>query len=103
MAIVPRALRPSVVIRRKAMRQGVLGRSAFWKVVAVFVFGRATLKRTFGRNPEPLGKRTIGTSHMISVAVTPALTRKMAKRAGVDKASLEAQAWSELDAAQNSS
>ncbi len=99
MAVVPRALRPSVVIRRRAMREGILGRSVFWKVVAGIVYGRSTLKRVFGRNPEPLGKRTITAGHMISIAATPALSRRMAKRAGISKSSLEAQAWADIDAA----
>jgi len=103
MALVPRTLRPSFVIRRRAMREGVLGRSVFWKIVAGIVFGRSTVKKVFGRNPEPLGTRTIGVGHMISVAATPALSRKMAKRAGITKASLEAQAWADIDAARHRS
>ena len=39
MALLPYALRPRVVIRRKALRSGLLGNSTLWKGVAVWVFG----------------------------------------------------------------
>jgi hypothetical protein len=98
MPLLPRTLQPSFVIRRKAMRQGVLGRSIFWKVVAGVVFGRSALKKAFGRAPEPLGRRTIGAGHVISVATSAPVARRQAKRAGITKAALEAQAWADVDA-----
>lgn len=98
MALVPRTLRPSFVIRRKAMRQGILGRSLFWKLVAGVVFGRSTLKRVFGRNPQSLGKRTIGPGHVISVAASVPVSRRQAKRAGITKDAIEAQARADLEA-----
>lgn len=103
MAVVPRTLRPSFIVRRKAMRQGVLGRSLFWKIVAGVVFGRATLKKVFGRTPEPLGKRTITAGGMISVAASAPLSRRQAKRAGITKDALEARARADLEAASSSS
>jgi hypothetical protein len=48
---LPLLLRPSFIIRRNAMRKGLLGPSTFWKIVAVVVLGRGTLQRVFGRNP----------------------------------------------------
>ncbi len=99
MALVPLTLRPSFVIRRNAMRRGLLGPSTFWKVVAVFVFGRSTLKRLFGRNVEQLGTRTVGVGTVLTVAATAPLTRKQAKRAGISKASLAAAARADLEAA----
>lgn len=103
MALVPLTLRPSFVIRRNAMRKGLLGPSTFWKIVAIGVFGRSTLKRVFGRNPQDLGTRSIGLGGVISVAVFTPMTRKQAKRAGVTKASLEAAARADLEAASPSS
>jgi hypothetical protein len=103
MALIPVTLRPSFVIRRNAMRKGVLGPSTLWKLVAVVVFGRSTLKKVFGRNAEFLGSYTIGIGHVLSLAVAAPLTRKQAKRAGITKASLETAARAELEAAQRSS
>lgn len=103
MALVPRALQPSFIIHRKAMRQGVLGRSLFWKIVAGVVFGRSTLKKVFGRNAEPLGKRTISAGHMISVAANAPLSRRQAKRAGVTKDAIASRARADLEAVSSSS
>jgi hypothetical protein len=103
MALVPRMLRPAFIVRRKAMRQGVLGRSLFWKVVAGVVFGRATLKKLFGRTPEPLGRRTIRPGGMISVAASAPLSRRQAKRAGISKDAIEARARADLEAVSSSS
>ena len=103
MALVPLTLRPSFIIRRKAMRQGLLGPSLFWKVVAVAVYGRGTLKRVFGRNVEDLGTLSVGIGTVLTVAATAPLTRKQAKRAGVSKASLAAAARADLEAAQQAS
>jgi len=103
MALVPLTLRPSFIIRRKAMRRGLLGPSTFWKIVAVVVFGRNTLKRVFGRNVQSLGTRSVGVGTVLTVAATAPLTRKQAKRAGITKASLAAAASAELEAAQQAS
>ena len=103
MALLPPTLRPSFVIRRKAMRQGILGRSFFWKVVAGVVFGRSTMKKFFGRSPEPLGRRKIGPGHVISVATSAPLSRRQAKRAGITKDALKAQANADLEAVSSSS
>ncbi|MGB0114599.1 MAG: hypothetical protein WBP59_15380 [Ilumatobacteraceae bacterium] len=103
MALVPITLRPSFIIRRNAMRKGVLGPSTLWKVVAVYVFGRGTLKKVFGKHPEVLAKRKIGVGHVMTVAAAVPLTRKQSKRLGVTKASLAADARAELEAAQRAS
>ena len=103
MARLPPQLRPSYVIRRNALRKGILGPSTLWKVVAVIVLGRSTLKKVFGRHPEHLGTRTIGVGHVLTVAAATPLTRKQAKRAGISKSSLERDAWADLEAAQRPS
>ena len=79
MALVPRMLRPSVLIRRKAMYQGFLGPSTFWKVVGVFVFGKATIKKFFGRNPEVLYSGGSGKFFQVTTA-KPESRRKRRKR-----------------------
>lgn len=103
MALVPSTLRPSFVIRRNAMRKGVLGPSTMWKAVAVVVFGRRTLKLLFGRHAEDLGKRTLGVGQVLTVAAAVPLTRKQARHAGITKASLTEEAWAELEATPPSS
>ena len=103
MALVPLVLRPSFIIRRNAIRKGVLGPSTLWKVVALFVLGRGTLKRLFGRTPERLGVRTIRAGHVITVAAAAPLTRRQAKRAGISTGVLAAAARADLEAAQRAS
>ncbi len=103
MALIPYALRPSAVIRRKAMRQGILGSSSFWKLVAVFVFGGKTIRRFFGKTPDHLGTRTIGVGSFLSVAVLVPMTRKEKKRRGITLASARTDAAAEIEAAQRAS
>lgn len=85
------------------MRKGVLGPSTLWKIVAAVVFGRSTFKKVFGKQPESLGKRTIGAGHFITVAASAPLTRRQAKRAGRSTAAMAAEARAELEAAQPAS
>lgn len=103
MALVPITLRPSFIIRRNAMRKGVLGPSTFWKVVAVGMFGRTTVKKVFGRQHEVLGTRSIGVGHVLTVAASIPLTRRQARRAGITKEQLRTEALAELEAAQQAS
>ncbi len=81
MAVLPYALRPSVIIRRKAIRQGILGPSLFWKVVAGWVFGKSTIKKFFGKNDEPLGTWTAGSNSFVNVINAKPPSRKEARAA----------------------
>ena len=103
MALIPLTLRPSFIVRRNAVRKGVLGPSTLWKLIAVVVLGRRTLQRVFGRNPERLGTRTIRVGHVLTVAAVAPMTRKQAKRAGITRRSVAADARAELEAAQQAS
>jgi hypothetical protein len=103
MAMLPPLLRPSLAIRRAALHKGLLGPSMVWKVVAVVILGRQALRGVFGRHPDRLGTRIIRPGHVITVAAAAPLTRRQAKRAGISKASLAAQARAELEAAQRAS
>jgi len=103
MALIPYAVRPSVVIRRKAMRRGILGRSTFWRVVAIFVFGGKTIKKLFGRTPDILGTRTIGVGSIITIAVFMPMTRKERKRRGITLSSVRADAAADLEEASRAS
>jgi len=103
MALIPRAVRPSVVIRRKAMRRGILGPSTFWRVVAIFVFGGKTIRKFFGRTPDTLGTRVIGVGSAISIAVFMPMTRRERKRRGITLSSVRADAAADLEAASHAS
>ncbi len=99
MALLPRALRPSVVIRRKAIRSGLLGPSRMWKVVAVVVFGRGSIKKFFGKNPEKIATQKIGANSFVNVINAKPMTKKQQKAAGINKADLKAQASADVAAA----
>ncbi len=78
---LPRALRPSALIRRKALYAGILGPSKFWRVVAVWVFGKSSLKKFFGRNPEVLDVGTLGPQRYMSIETTKPATRRTRRKA----------------------
>jgi hypothetical protein len=80
MALVPRALRPSVLIRRKAMHRGFLGPSSFWKVVGVVVFGRSTLKKFFGKSVEIVDTAALGSERFMTVTTAKPMTKRRRKQ-----------------------
>lgn len=88
MALVPRALRPSVLIRRKALYAGFLGPSRFWKIVGVWVFGKASIKKFFGKNVEVVDRAKMGTGRYMQLATARPLTRRERKK--LRKAGIEA-------------
>lgn len=88
MAQLPRGLRPSVIIRRKAIRQGLLGPSLFWKVMAGVVFGKKSIKKFLGKQPEKLGSWTVGSNQFVNVINAKPRSRKEAARSGTPKRAL---------------
>ena len=80
MALVPRLLRPSVLIRRKAMYAGFLGPSTFWKVVGVLVFGKSTIAKFFGRRPEVIDVSKLGSGRVLQVATARPTTRRRRRK-----------------------
>lgn len=80
MALIPRMLRPSVLIRRKAMYNGFLGNSTLWKVIGVVVFGKSTIKKFFGKNPEVIDVSTLGPGRTMQVATSKPLSRRARKK-----------------------
>jgi hypothetical protein len=74
-------LRPSVLIRRKAMRAGFLGPSTLWKVVGVIVFGKSTIKKVFGRNPEVIDVSALGPGRFMQVTTEKPTTRRRRRKA----------------------
>jgi hypothetical protein len=98
MALLPRALRPSVIIRRKAIWSGILGPSRFWKVIGVFVFGKGTIQKVFGKNPEVLSTQKVGFNSFVNVINAKPMTKAQRRSAGITKETLKAQASSDVAA-----
>ena len=73
-------LRPSVLLRRKAMYAGFLGPSSFWKVVGVFVFGKATIKKFFGKNVEVVDVSSLGAERFMTVTTAKPVTKRRRKK-----------------------
>lgn len=103
MAQLPVLLRPKYLIRRKALRSGLFGPSRLWRTIAFYIIFEKSLQRFLGKHPDRIGTRRIGVGHVITVAASVPLTRRQAKRAGITKASLAADARAELQAAQQAS
>ena len=83
MALLPYALRPAVIIRRNALRKGLLGPSMFWKVVAAWVFGKTSIKKFFGKQPDKLGTWKVGSNDFVNVINAKPQTKKQRKASGV--------------------
>ena len=80
MPLLPRALRPSVIIGRKAMYAGFLGQSTFWKFVGVFVFGKATIKKLFGKSPEVIDVSSMGPERFMTLITAKPVTRRRRRK-----------------------
>ncbi len=92
MALLPRALRPAVLIRRKAMYSGIFGQSTFWKAVALWVFGKASIKKFFGKQVEVIDLAKLGSGRYMQVATAKPVTkreRKKLRKAGMEPPSLK--------------
>ena len=92
MALLPYSLRPSVIIRRKALRQGILGPSLLWKVVAVGVYGRSSLKKFFGKQPQSLGTWKLGSDKFVTVVNAKPMSKKALQAAGVTREAIVREA-----------
>ncbi len=99
MALIPYYYRPSVALRRNVVRQGILGGSSFWRVVAVGYYGRRFVKRHMGRQPETLGVYNLGMGAFLTVATSKPVRRRAARRAGITLAALRAKADADAQAA----
>ena len=100
---LPYSMRPAVIIRRQAIWRGLFGTSIFWKIVAGWVFGRSTLKRYFGKQPDDLGKHRLKTGQFLTINTYVPLSRREQRRTGITKAVLRAQAEADVRAARRAS
>jgi hypothetical protein len=85
MALLPYSLRPAVIIRRKALRQGLLGPSVIWKIVAAWVYGRGAAKKFFGKQPELLGTWRVGSNKFVNVINAKPTSKKQRRRSGLTR------------------
>jgi len=60
-------LSPSLFIRTKAMRSGVMGGHRGWRIVAAIIFGRRVLKKVMGRVPEVIATETLKPGQYLSI------------------------------------
>lgn len=96
---VPYAYRPGVLIRRRALSDGVFGNSWLWRAVALGIYSRTLLKKSFGKHPEQIERIALRPGGFLSVAVTKPISRRAAKRAGITLADVRARAQADVDAA----
>jgi hypothetical protein len=74
-------LRPSMLLRRRALMSGVLGNSTFWRVMAVVLFGSSTLRRLFGKQPELVEVAVLkGPGHLMQIETLPRRARRGRRR-----------------------
>ncbi len=92
MALIPRIFRPKFIIRRRALYSGIFGQSTFWKVVAVWVFGKTTLKKFFGKQTEVIDVSKLGRGRYMQLATAKPVTRrerKKLRKAGMEPPTLK--------------
>jgi hypothetical protein len=83
-ALVPRLLRPSVIIRRNATYKGLLGGHKGWLAVGVVLWSKSFVKKTFGKQEEILTTEKLTKGQFLRIdAVAPPSRRqrRKAKRA----------------------
>lgn len=80
MSLVPRILRPAVIIRRKALYSGVFGNSTLWKGVAVWVFGKSVLKKVAGKNVEVIDVSALGSGRLMTIQTIKPTSRRGRKK-----------------------
>lgn len=103
MALLPSRLRPTTYLRRRAKRYGWFARSTIWRYLALYFTIEKQLKRFIGKSPDDLGTRRVEIGQVLTVATHAPLGRKQRRKTGVSKATLEAAARAELEAAQRAS
>ena len=80
MALVPRILRPAIIIRRKALYSGIFGNSTLWKGVAVWVFGKSVLKKVAGKNLEVIDVSALGAGRLMTIQTIKPTSRRARRK-----------------------
>ncbi|MEZ5221217.1 MAG: hypothetical protein R2743_06960 [Ilumatobacteraceae bacterium] len=81
MPLVPKLLRPSVLLRRNAMYKGVLGGSKGWLAIGGVLWGKSFLKKTFGKNEEILGTEKLTKGQYLRLDAVKPPTRRQKRKA----------------------
>ena len=81
MPLVPKLLRPSVIIRRNATYKGLLGGSKGWLAVGVVLWSKSFLKKTFGKNEEILTTEKLTKGQFLRIDAVRAPSRRQRKKA----------------------
>lgn len=76
MALIPRALRPAVLLRRNAMYKGVLGGSRLWLAIGAVLWSKSFLKKTFGKQEEILSTEKLTKGQFVRIDSLRPLSRK---------------------------
>jgi hypothetical protein len=79
MPLVPRALKPSVLVRRNALYKGVLGGSRGWLAIGAVLWSKSFIKKTFGKQVEVLGTEKLTKGQFVRIDSLRPLTRKERK------------------------
>ncbi len=58
-------LSPGLLLRRKAIGQGIFGDSRMWQVIGVIVFGRMVLRRIMGGGSQTVAVERLETGQRI--------------------------------------
>lgn len=80
MPLVPKLLRPSVLLRRNAVYKGLLGGSKGWLAVGGVLWGKSFLKKTFGRTEEVLTVEKLTKGQYLRVDAVAPLSRRKRKK-----------------------
>jgi len=80
MALVPRMLRPAILIRRKALASGVFGDSLMWKAIAVVLFGRSLIKKVAGKNVEVIHVTALSPGRFMTIETIKPTSRRARRK-----------------------
>ena len=81
MALVPRLLRPSVIIRRNATYKGLLGGHKGWLAVGVVLWSKSFVKKTFGKQAEILTTEKLTKGQFLRIDAVAPLSRRKRRKA----------------------
>jgi hypothetical protein len=80
MALLPPALRPGLLIRRKALYSGIFGNSTFWKGIAFWVLGKSLIKKVAGKNLQVIDVSALGAGRLMTIQTIKPTTRRARRK-----------------------
>ncbi len=91
MPLVPKLLRPSVILRRNATYKGLLGGQKGWLAVGVVLWSKSFLKKTFGKTEEIIATEKLTKGQFLRIdAVKPPNRRQRKKTKRTEMQSIAA-------------